>query len=51
MPVARRVADRILTLPIYDGLELSDVEKICEIILFLQKGKEEKVAPIVKATA
>jgi dTDP-4-amino-4,6-dideoxygalactose transaminase len=32
LPVARRVADRILTLPIYDSLELSDVETICEII-------------------
>jgi dTDP-4-amino-4,6-dideoxygalactose transaminase len=34
LTVARRVADRILTLPIYDGLELSDVEVICEIIRF-----------------
>jgi dTDP-4-amino-4,6-dideoxygalactose transaminase len=33
LAVARRVADRILTLPIYDGLEPSDVETICEIIL------------------
>lgn len=32
LPVARRVADRILTLPIYDSLEISDVEAICEII-------------------
>jgi dTDP-4-amino-4,6-dideoxygalactose transaminase len=32
LPVARRVADRILTLPIYDGLELSDVDTICDII-------------------
>jgi dTDP-4-amino-4,6-dideoxygalactose transaminase len=32
LPVARRVADRILTLPIYDSLELSDVATICEII-------------------
>ena len=30
LTVARRVADRILTLPIYDSLELSDVEAICE---------------------
>ena len=36
LPVARRVAERILTLPIYDGLELSDVEKICEIISFFR---------------
>jgi dTDP-4-amino-4,6-dideoxygalactose transaminase len=32
LDVARRVADRILTLPIYDSLELPDVEAICEII-------------------
>ncbi len=32
LPVARRAADRILTLPIYDGLELSDVDTICKII-------------------
>ena len=36
LTVARRVADCILTLPIYDGLELSDVEAICEIIQHLQ---------------
>jgi dTDP-4-amino-4,6-dideoxygalactose transaminase len=35
LAVARRVADRILTLPIYDALELSDVESICEIMLHL----------------
>ena len=35
--VARRVADCILTLPIYDSLELSDVEAICEIIISLKK--------------
>ena len=39
LTVARQVAARILTLPIYDSLELSDVEKICEIIMFLQSGK------------
>jgi len=37
LTVARRVADRILTLPIYDSLELSDVEAICEIIQHLQR--------------
>jgi dTDP-4-amino-4,6-dideoxygalactose transaminase len=39
LTVARRVAERILTLPIYDSLELSDVETICEIIISLQRGK------------
>jgi dTDP-4-amino-4,6-dideoxygalactose transaminase len=42
LAVARRVADRILTLPIYDSLELSDVETICEIIMSLQKGMKKK---------
>lgn len=36
LTVARRAAERILTLPIYDGLELSEVEAICEIVKFLQ---------------
>lgn len=40
LTVARRVADCILTLPIYDSLELSDVEAICEIIISLQKGND-----------
>ena len=39
LTVARRAADRILTLPIYDSLGLSDVETICEIIISLQEGK------------
>jgi dTDP-4-amino-4,6-dideoxygalactose transaminase len=38
LSVARRAADRILTLPIYDGLGLSDVEAICEIINSLQQS-------------
>jgi dTDP-4-amino-4,6-dideoxygalactose transaminase len=40
LAVARRVADRILTLPIYDGLALTDVETICDIILSLQAGRK-----------
>jgi dTDP-4-amino-4,6-dideoxygalactose transaminase len=32
LTVARRVADRILTLPIYDSLALNDVATICDII-------------------
>ncbi|MDR3569105.1 MAG: DegT/DnrJ/EryC1/StrS family aminotransferase [Syntrophobacteraceae bacterium] len=39
LTVARRVADRILTLPIYDSLDLSDVEAICEIIRSIQTAK------------
>lgn len=38
--VARRVADTILTLPIYNGLDLSSVEAICEIIEYLQKKRD-----------
>lgn len=41
LTVSRRVAERILTLPIYDALELSDVETICEIILTLKKIKRK----------
>jgi dTDP-4-amino-4,6-dideoxygalactose transaminase len=36
--VARRVSERILTLPIYDSLELSDVETLCEIIQHLHSS-------------
>jgi dTDP-4-amino-4,6-dideoxygalactose transaminase len=36
LPVARRVADRILTLPIYDALDLSAVDGICDIIQHLR---------------
>ena len=40
--VARRAADRILTLPIYDSLDLSDVEIICDII---QSLRARRVSP------
>jgi len=36
LSVARRVSERILTLPVYDSLELSEVETVCEIINCLQ---------------
>ena len=32
VPVARKVSERVLTLPIYSGLLLSDVDRICDII-------------------
>jgi dTDP-4-amino-4,6-dideoxygalactose transaminase len=41
LTVARRVADRILTLPIYDSLQHSDAEAICEIIMSLRPGKDK----------
>ena len=31
-PIARKIAENVLTLPIYAGLELDIVEKICDII-------------------
>lgn len=33
-PIAKDVSDTILSLPLYVGLELNDVEKICKIIEF-----------------
>lgn len=42
LPVARRVAERILTLPIYDSLELSEVETICEILVSLQQVRRHQ---------
>jgi len=42
LTVARRAADRILTLPIYDSLDLSDVEIICDII---QSLRTRRVSP------
>ena len=32
-PVAKHIADRVLTLPLYADLDLESVDKICEIIL------------------
>lgn len=32
-PVAKYIADRVLTLPLYADLAISDVDKICDIIL------------------
>ncbi len=32
-PVAKHIADRVLTLPLYAGLEDADVDRICDIIL------------------
>ena len=31
-PVAKYIAERVLTLPLYADLDLEDVDKICEII-------------------
>ena len=37
LTTARRAAARILTLPIYDSLEKSEVEAICDIIVSIQR--------------
>ena len=38
-PIAQYLADRVLTLPLYADLDLEDVDRICEIILSLRRGK------------
>jgi len=48
LPVARRVASRVLTLPIYSDLALDDVDRICDIIEHLQSeacGASRAVKP------
>lgn len=48
--IARRVADRILTLPIYDALKLSDVERICSIIAAIhRKARSEQFREVTLA--
>lgn len=44
LTVARRVAERILSLPIYDGLDTNSVEMICRIIIGLQQPKVLRIA-------
>lgn len=38
-PVAKRVAERVLTLPMYADLRLEDVDRICEIVLNAPKAQ------------
>jgi dTDP-4-amino-4,6-dideoxygalactose transaminase len=48
LSTAKRVAQRILTLPIYDSLALEDVERICDIIAHLcpnLPGAKSNTAP------
>ena len=50
--VARKVAQRILTLPIFPDLDLSDVDKICEIIREIQsKTLRKKKITLTKKRA
>jgi len=44
LSVARRVASRILTLPIYPDLALEDVDSICDIIIALGGGRRQVIA-------
>ena len=38
-PVAKRISDRVLTLPMFAELEIEDVDRICDIILSKSKAK------------
>ena len=41
LTVARKVSERILTLPIYYNLSLDDVERICDILIYhVRNGKK-----------
>jgi len=42
LTVARKVASRILTLPIYYDLALEDVRRICDIIIILQSKEPDR---------
>lgn len=39
-PVAKYIADRVLTLPLYADLDLDDVDRVCDIILKYIKTKD-----------
>jgi dTDP-4-amino-4,6-dideoxygalactose transaminase len=41
LPVARQVADQILTLPIYHNLSLDVVDKICDIIISIRSEETD----------
>lgn len=52
LDVARGVAQRILTLPIYDSLALEDVNRICDVIEHLQsKARRDPAVPAGLAAA
>ena len=40
-PVAKYIADRVLTLPLYADLAFEDVDRICDIIINCKKVKDE----------
>ena len=39
-PVAKRISENILTLPLYADLAIEDVDRICEVILNIHELKE-----------
>jgi dTDP-4-amino-4,6-dideoxygalactose transaminase len=50
LEVARRVASRILTLPIYPDLPLEDVHRICEILGFISRQHRSPAGRALAAT-
>jgi dTDP-4-amino-4,6-dideoxygalactose transaminase len=46
LPVARRAASRILTLPIYSDLALDDVDRICDMIQHIQSEADRGTAVV-----
>jgi dTDP-4-amino-4,6-dideoxygalactose transaminase len=50
LEVARRVASRILTLPIYPDLPLEDVHRICEILGFIGQKHRSSAGRVLAAT-
>ena len=44
LPVARRVASRVITLPIYNDLALDDVDRICDMIEHFQSEACRSIA-------
>lgn len=47
-PIAKNIADRVLTLPLYPTLALEEVDKICDIILNLYNAKTKDKYVTVK---
>jgi dTDP-4-amino-4,6-dideoxygalactose transaminase len=45
--VARRVASRILTLPLYSDLEIEQVDRICDMVEYFHSHARLRVAKLV----
>ena len=48
-PVAKYIAERVITLPLYAGLSLENVDRICDIILNLNNDRNECDFEVVAA--